>query len=33
MDWRALQFGWIELASRIIKPPEPGKLGIQRQTL
>ena len=26
------QFGWIELGQAIIKPPEPGKLGIQRQT-
>ena len=26
------QFGWIELGQAIVKPPEPGKLGIKRQT-
>ena len=26
------QFGWIELGQAIVKPPEPGKLSIQRQT-
>ena len=26
------QFGWIELGQAIVKAPEPGELGIQRQT-